>query len=80
MMSISGRLIDRESMIKQLESDGVQIFRVYDYDRLMIGVKTHCRIIFNVPDEETETALMLRYPPGYLEEHDALKRLKRLDI
>ena len=80
MLSIKGRLLDKASMIKQLESAGVIIFRTYEYDEHMIGTKTHCRIIFNVPDEETETALRLRYPPGYLVEHDALKKLKRLDI
>jgi hypothetical protein len=71
MLSIKGRLVDKAAMITQLEADGVVIFRSFEYDQLMIGAKTHCRIIFNVPDEETETALRLKYPPGYLEEHDA---------
>ena len=71
MLSIKGRLVDKDDMIKLLESEGVVIFRTYEYDELMIGAKTHCRIIFNVPDKETETALRLKYPPGYLEEHDA---------
>jgi len=68
MLSIKGRLVDKAAMIKQLEAEGVIIFRTYKYDQHMIGAKTHCRIIFNVPDEETETALRLKYPPGYFDE------------
>ena len=55
-----------------LESEGLTIFKVVDVDEIIPGLGmqvTHAQIIVVVPDEETESMLMLKYPYKVFERH-----------
>lgn len=53
---------------KCLETHGFVFFRAYEFPDDLTG-EIMCNVTFNVPDDETELMLKLKFPPGLFREH-----------